>query len=79
MNNVWKEFDLMWGLAPPESLKFKKAQEVIAFIRKNFIERSEAKQEKLEIIEHLEDQFRNEDPIDRETFDLCIKHLKENA
>lgn len=42
-------------------------------------ERKFIKQEKLEIIEHLEDQFKDAVIIDRGTFDLCLKHLRDHA
>jgi hypothetical protein len=35
MKRKWeKDFEFLWGLAPPGTLKYKKGQEVLAFISK---------------------------------------------
>lgn len=44
-NDVWEEFDLLWGIAPKGTLKSRKHEEIKSWINQNFISKQKLKEE----------------------------------
>ena len=76
LKSVLEEFDLLWGIAPPDSLKWRKGEDVKSFITSSLISLlEEVVPEAFTVPENVMQQY-----IEREKmgWNACRKQLLDN-